>query len=165
MTGTRSGFRMKTTARSSAARSRQILEMTCLRFSLIKLKCENHTQMSVGQFGFWPHALLSGFYGIFYVSKRQFFFSRGFFAEKIIPKLFFPAKFQHVRSKNLPPYFKLQSNRYCLLNPAVPSHSVADINRPPHCLPRLSVCLPSLSLSLFSSVSLSLGRTRRLMAI
>lgn len=71
-TGTRSGFRMKTTVRSSTARSQQILKMTCLRFSLIKLKCENHTQMSVGQFGFWPYALLSGFYGIFYVFKRQF---------------------------------------------------------------------------------------------
>lgn len=98
-TGTRSRFRMKTTTRSSTARSRQILEMTCLHFSLIKLKCENHTQMSVRQFGFWPCALLSGFCGIFYVFKGSSCFFLVFFFFSSFPSCFFLAKFQHVRSK------------------------------------------------------------------
>ena len=118
-------------------------------FSLIKMKCENHTQMSVRQFAFWPCALLSGFYGIFYVFKGSFGFS---FAEKI-PKLFFARQIPPCMLENLPfylnarsPHLMLQSNRDCLFNQEVPNHSVTHINEPPRLLP----CLPSLSLSLLS---------------
>lgn len=150
---------MKTTVRSSTARSQQILKMTCLRFSLIKLKCENHTQMSVGQFGFWPYALLSGFYGIFYVFKRQFLVGGWACRES---KLFFPCRLPTYTLEKPPSLFERKvsslhapTKQGLFIEPGS-AKSFSHSHKQASALPSVpfSVLAISLSLSLFSSVSL-----------
>lgn len=140
--------------------------MTCLRFSLIKLKCENHTQMSVRQFGFWTCALLSGFYGIFYVFKGS---SWGFCLQrKLFPSCFFLTKLQRVCSKSPSLFEREVSSPHAPIKEGlfIEPGGAKSSSRPLHCRPRLSPCLPSLSLSpspLF--LCLSPSTTRRLMVI
>lgn len=159
---------MKTTTPSSTARSRQILEMTCLDFSLIKPKCENHAQMSVRQFGLWLCPLLLGFYGIFYVFQGS---SLVFVAQKITPKLFFPRQIPTCALKKSPSLFEREVSlphapikQGPFIEPGG-AKSFSHSHKRASALPSTPFTVSVISFSLSPSLCLSLSATRRLMAI
>lgn len=133
--------------------------MTCLCFSLIKLKCENHTQMSIRQFGFWQCALLSGFYGIFHVCNSSFIFlQRKWFPscfslpDSTVCTLKAPLLVQGLLTSQSNQTWTVYWTWRCQV-----THSLRHSHKPPSALPSeppSALCLPSLFSCSFLCLSL-----------